>query len=112
MHLAQFHPCRYSNLPRRTSSCFAPRGSLAFPTRYVLSHIHAPRGPTGRVNTYTVTLEERNNYSRELWSLVSSGTLRINIHSEYPFTADGVRQAQIDLTSGKTTGKLLIKVAD
>ncbi|KAI0003410.1 NAD(P)-binding protein [Russula compacta] len=64
------------------------------------------------MNTYTVTLEERNDYSRELWSLVSSGALRINIHSEYPFTADGVRQAQIDLTSGKTTGKLLIKVAD
>ncbi|KAF8497236.1 NAD(P)-binding protein [Russula emetica] len=61
---------------------------------------------------YMVTLEERNRYSAELWRLVSSGTLKINIHAEYPFTAEGVRQAHVDLTTGKTTGKLLIKVAD
>ena len=30
---------------------------------------------------------------------------------EYPFTAEGVQSAQRDLTGGKTTGKLLIKVA-
>ncbi|KAI0303551.1 NAD-P-binding protein [Multifurca ochricompacta] len=64
------------------------------------------------VTNYTVTLEERNYYSAELWRLVSSGILRINIHAEFPFTAEGVRQAHIDLTTGKTTGKLLIKVAD
>jgi len=61
---------------------------------------------------YTVTLEERNHYGAELWGLVSKGTLRINIYAEYSFTAEGVRQAHIDLTTGKTTGKLLIKVAD
>jgi NADPH2:quinone reductase len=59
-----------------------------------------------------VTLEERNRYGAELWSLVSSGALKINIHTEYSFTAEGVRRAHIDLTTGKTTGKLLIKVAD
>ncbi|KAH9955613.1 NAD-P-binding protein [Russula dissimulans] len=64
------------------------------------------------VVNYLVTLEERNRYSKELWALVSSGTLKINIHTEYPFTAEGVRQAHVDLTTGKTTGKLLIKVAD
>lgn len=62
------------------------------------------------VHNYQVTLEERNSYSAELWGLVSSGTLRINIHAEYPFTAEGVRQAHTDLTTGKTIGKLLIKV--
>lgn len=64
------------------------------------------------VANYTVTLEERNHYGAELWSLVSNGTLKINIHAEYSFTAEGVRQAHTDLTTGKTTGKLLIKVAD
>ncbi|KAH9048228.1 NAD-P-binding protein [Lactarius hengduanensis] len=64
------------------------------------------------VNNYLVTLEERNDYSAELWGLVSSGALRLVIHTEYPFTAEGVRQAHTDLTSGKTTGKLLIKVTD
>ena len=59
---------------------------------------------------HLVTLEEHNSYSVELWSLVSSGALRTNIHNEYPFTAEGVRQAHIDLTSGTTSGKLLIKV--
>lgn len=62
------------------------------------------------VLNYLVTLEERNSYSTELWGLVSSGALKINIHAEYPFTAEGVRQAHTDLTSGVTTGKLMIKV--
>ncbi|KAH9999118.1 NAD-P-binding protein [Russula vinacea] len=61
---------------------------------------------------YLVTAEERNHYSAELWRLVSNGALRINIHAEYPFTDEGVRRAHIDLTTGKTTGKLLIKVAE
>ena len=65
-----------------------------------------------RVYNYLVTLEERNRYSAELWGLVSSGALRINIHTEYPFTAEGVRKAHTDLTLGTTTGKLLIKVTD
>ncbi|KAI9456452.1 NAD-P-binding protein [Russula earlei] len=64
------------------------------------------------LSNYTVTLEERNHYSEELWRWVSTGKLKINIHAEYPFTAQGVRQAHVDLTTGKTTGKLLIKVAD
>ncbi|KAI0247053.1 NAD-P-binding protein [Lactifluus subvellereus] len=64
------------------------------------------------VANYMVTLEERNRYSVELWELISSGALRINIHTEYPFTAEGVRQAHSDLTTGQTTGKLVIKVAD
>lgn len=65
-----------------------------------------------RFANYLATLEERNRYGAELWRLISSGALKINIHAEYPFTAEGVRQAHLDLTAGKTTGKLLIKVAD
>ena len=59
-----------------------------------------------------MTLEEHNSSSTELWSLVSSGALRTSIHNEYPFTAEGVRQAHIDLTVGATSGKLLIKVTN
>ena len=36
----------------------------------------------------------------------------MNVHKEYPFTAEGVVDAQKDLTGGKTTGKLVIKIAD
>ncbi|KAI0035144.1 NAD-P-binding protein [Vararia minispora EC-137] len=61
---------------------------------------------------WVVTLEEKNYYGNELFRLVSTGELKINIYGEYSFTADGVRQAQLDLVGGKTTGKLLIKVAD
>lgn len=86
-------------------------GSLRFP-RCIPSESYTTALRGFRVVNYTVTLEERNHYGAELWSLVSSGTLRINIHAEYSFTAEGVRQAHIDLTSGKSTGKLLIKVAD
>ena len=84
-------------------------GSLRFP-RCAPSHTTALHG--FRVTNYTVTLEERNRYGAELWGMVSSGALRINIYSEYSFSAEGVRQAHIDLATGKTTGKLLIKVAD
>jgi len=82
---------------------------LSVPHVAHLLNTSAPRG--FRLNNYLVTLEECNRYTKELWALVSSGTLKINIHTEYPFTAEGVRQAHVDLTTGKTTGKLLIKVA-
>ena len=77
----------------------------------LLSDTHI-RAACIRVFNYLVTLEERNGYSTELWGLVSSGALKINVYSEYPFTAEGVRQAHTDLTSGTTTGKLVIKVTD
>ena len=51
-------------------------------------------------------------YNTQLWKLIADGTLKINIHGEYPFTAEGVQQAQKDLTGGKTVGKVLIKIAD
>ena len=47
-----------------------------------------------------------------MFDLVDKGILKINIFKDYPFTTEGVIQAQKDLTQpgGKTTGKLLIKV--
>jgi len=63
---------------------------------------------------YTVTLEERDRWGAELWKVLLGGQVKINIFQEYPFTAEGVQQAHRDLTQagGKTTGKLVIKVAE
>jgi len=58
------------------------------------------------------TVEERDAYAREAYRLVSSGDVKINIFKEYTFTAEGVRQAQLDLVEGKSAGKIIVKVAD
>ena len=51
-----------------------------------------------------------SKWNNEVWRLVAGGTLKFRVH-QYPFTADGVKQSQLDMTSGKSVGKLLIKVA-
>jgi NADPH2:quinone reductase len=56
------------------------------------------------------TVEERDAYAREAYRLVSSGGVKINIFKEYPFTAEDVRQAQLDLVGGKSAGKIVIRV--
>jgi len=61
---------------------------------------------------YVYTPEEAAYYGRVLFELVEQEKLRIQIYDEYPFTAEGVQRAHSDLTGGKTTGKLLIKVAE
>lgn len=61
---------------------------------------------------YCVTPEESLHYTNEVFGLIKDGTVKINIHKEYPFTAEGVIDAQKDLTGGKTTGKLVIKITD
>lgn len=58
------------------------------------------------------TVEERDAYAQEAYRLVSNGDVKINIFKEYPFTAEGVRQAQLDLVGGKSVGKIIVKVAD
>ncbi|KAF9486323.1 NAD(P)-binding protein [Pholiota conissans] len=65
------------------------------------------------MSNYTYTPEEAAHYGKILFDLVEKGDLHIKIFKEYPFTAEGVKEAQRDLTErgGKTTGKLLIKVA-
>lgn len=63
---------------------------------------------------YTFTPAECLYYSTKLFDLISQGAIKIQIFKEYPFSAEGVREAQADLAerSGKTAGKLLIKISD
>ncbi|KAI0646415.1 NAD-P-binding protein [Trametes meyenii] len=60
---------------------------------------------------YVFTPEEGRRYGAELFRLIGSGELKIRVHGEYPFTAEGVQRAQKDLTGGKSIGKLIIKIA-
>ncbi|KAJ7597729.1 NAD(P)-binding protein [Mycena floridula] len=62
------------------------------------------------MTNYTVTPAEMLYYGTKVFDLVGSGVLKINVFKEYPFTTEGIREAQKDLTGGKTTGKLVIKV--
>ncbi|KZT43889.1 NAD(P)-binding protein [Sistotremastrum suecicum HHB10207 ss-3] len=60
---------------------------------------------------YMTTPEECEYYATELWKLIESGTVKIKIFKEYPFTVEGVRTSQTDITGRGTSGKLLLKVA-
>ncbi|EPQ60227.1 NAD P-binding protein [Gloeophyllum trabeum ATCC 11539] len=60
---------------------------------------------------YITEPEEALHYGKELFDLIANGTIKINVFKEYPFTAEGVQEAQKDLTGGKSTGKLVIKIA-
>ena len=64
------------------------------------------------LNNYIVTPEESGPYFRELLKLVGDGTVKINIHKEYPFSAEGIQQAQTDITGRSTVGKLIAKITD
>ena len=64
------------------------------------------------VTNYMVTPEEGSHYSKLFFEAVSKGIVKINIFHEYPFTAEGVQQAQGDLPRGKSTGKLILKIGD
>jgi len=64
------------------------------------------------VFNYMATPEEGTHYSKLFFDAVSKGVVKINIFHEYPFTAEGVQQAQTDLPRGKSTGKLIIKIGD
>lgn len=59
---------------------------------------------------YVYTSEEVNHYGEKVFGLVADGTLKIKVWKEYGFEAEDVRQAQRDLTGGKTVGKLVIKI--
>ncbi|KAJ3723610.1 NAD(P)-binding protein [Lentinula guzmanii] len=64
------------------------------------------------VTNYVVTAEEAWEIGGKVFDLITEGMLRVNIYKEYPFTTEGGRQAQIDLTNGKTMGKLVIRVSE
>ena len=57
-----------------------------------------------------VTPQEFDYYTQEYFRLVNEEGVKILIHKEYPFSAEGVRQSQIDITSRGTIGKLLISI--
>ncbi|KZT73271.1 NAD(P)-binding protein [Daedalea quercina L-15889] len=63
---------------------------------------------------YIVTPEETLYYGTELFQLIATGAVKINVYKEYPFTTEGAREAQTDLATrgGKTFGKLVVKIAD
>jgi NADPH:quinone reductase len=64
------------------------------------------------MTNYTVTPDEVYHYGHKVYDLILKRVFKINIFKEYPFTTEGVRDAQKDLAtrSGVTVGKLLIKV--
>jgi NADPH2:quinone reductase len=62
------------------------------------------------MGNYIVEPEEAGPYYKELFNLVASKSLKLEIYKEYPFSAAGAIQAQKDLTGGQTVGKLLLKV--
>jgi NADPH:quinone reductase len=57
---------------------------------------------------YTVTREEWEQYSAELFDLILTGKLNIGVHNTYALKDVG--QAHSDLEGRKTTGKLLLKI--
>ena len=64
------------------------------------------------VFNYMITPEEGTHYSKLFLDVVGKGIVKINIFHEYPFSAEGVQQAQTDLPRGKSTGKLIVKIGD
>lgn len=61
---------------------------------------------------YVYTAAESLHYGTLIFDLISKGTLKIKIHKEYEFSAEGARAAQSDLVGGRTVGKLVLKVSD
>ncbi|KAM5543352.1 hypothetical protein V8D89_003226 [Ganoderma adspersum] len=59
---------------------------------------------------YTQQPENGRDYGQEVVELIASGAVKPVIWKEYPFTAEGVAQAQKELAEGRSVGKLLIKV--
>ncbi|KAM0756590.1 NAD(P)-binding protein [Meredithblackwellia eburnea MCA 4105] len=63
------------------------------------------------LNQYVHTLDEFQYYTKELFKLQKEGAITLSVHGEYELTTEGIRQTQRDLSSRKTSGKLLVKIA-
>lgn len=63
------------------------------------------------VFNYIYTPEEAQRYTDELFALVEGG-VQVKVHKIYPFSAEGVQQAQRDITGRGTVGKLIIGVSE
>ncbi|KAI0089201.1 NAD-P-binding protein [Irpex rosettiformis] len=66
------------------------------------------------VGNYIVTPEEAHPYFVELTNALKTGLFKIRIEKIFPFTVEGVREAQTELATpgNKISGKILIKIAD
>lgn len=66
------------------------------------------------VFNYVTTPEEAYPYVKEVFDGLVSGLFKVRICSVYPFTVEGVRDAQKEITTpgGKLAGKILIKVSE
>ncbi|RDX41041.1 NAD-P-binding protein [Lentinus brumalis] len=60
---------------------------------------------------YAEDPKEAREWFEGVFRLVADGTLKMRIHAEYPFTAQGVQKSQTDMVNGTSVGKLLIKIA-
>jgi NADPH2:quinone reductase len=58
------------------------------------------------------TPEEVRHYGELVFDLISKGILKLKVFEQYPFTTEAIQRAHKDLTSGKTVGKLVIKVRE
>lgn len=59
---------------------------------------------------FIATAEDFATLAKDMMEVVSAGGIKFAVHKVYPFTEDGVRQTQIDITGRGTTGKLLVQV--
>lgn len=59
---------------------------------------------------YIATPDDFAALAKDMTDIVKAGALKFAVHKVYPFTEEGVRQTQIDITGRGTTGKLLIQV--
>ena len=59
---------------------------------------------------YLTTKEEVARYTKVLFGLLAENKVQVNVWREYLFGAAGVQEAQRDLSSRKTSGKLLIRI--
>lgn len=55
--------------------------------------------------------EDFKRHADEVSRLAQQGVLKFKVHKVYPFSEEGVRQTQIDISGRGTTGKLLIHVS-
>ncbi|KIL84945.1 quinone oxidoreductase [Fusarium avenaceum] len=60
------------------------------------------------VDHYVATREELEEYSGELFEMLVSGKLKVDVHKVYE--QSDAASAHVDLESRKTTGKLLLKI--
>jgi len=65
-----------------------------------------------RLFHYIHTVEELRRYSTELFELVSKGVVQPKLHGVYPFSVEGIRRTQQELSSRGTIGKLVVKISD